>query len=81
VLLTVTYYFDCTPASVDIDNIIKPIADALVGLAYVDDSQMRRVCSSRVDAAGLAVLPNSTPLLVSALGSPWDFVHLIVTLA
>jgi crossover junction endodeoxyribonuclease RusA len=58
---------------------IKPIADALVGLAYVDDSQMREVCCGRVDTAAAAVLPAVTPVLVAALAAPGDFVHVTVT--
>ena len=36
--VTVTYYYD-GPA-LDVDNMIKPIQDALVGLVYINDDQV-----------------------------------------
>ena len=38
VSVTITYFFDDTP--VDVDNIPKPILDALKGLVFRDDSQV-----------------------------------------
>ena len=32
-----------TPLRADVDNIIKPILDALKGIVYLDDSQVRSV--------------------------------------
>ena len=44
--LTVIYLFDSVSA--DVDNIIKPIADALKNLVYVDDEQLTDViCRKR----------------------------------
>jgi crossover junction endodeoxyribonuclease RusA len=37
------YYFPSTPMGGDIDNIVKPIMDALVGVAYLDDKWIERV--------------------------------------
>lgn len=73
-----TYFFNATPASVDVDNIIKPIADALCGVTYVDDSQMQRVTSRRVDTAGASVVAVATPAVIAALASTADFVHVRV---
>lgn len=51
VCVRITYFFD-TEAP-DVDNIIKPIQDALVGLVYVDDAQVSDTSSrkSRIDGA------------------------------
>ncbi len=51
VSLKITYFFD--GPSGDVDNYIKPIQDALVGVAYVDDSLVADVSSrkSRLDGA------------------------------
>ena len=38
VSVTITYFFD--RGDVDVDNIPKPILDALTGLAYSDDAQV-----------------------------------------
>lgn len=37
------YYFPSIPMGGDIDNIVKPIMDALVGVAYLDDKSIERV--------------------------------------
>jgi crossover junction endodeoxyribonuclease RusA len=36
-LAVTIYYFPSDPMEGDIDNIVKPIMDALVGVAYIDD--------------------------------------------
>ena len=38
VMLQITYFYDSV--AMDVDNIVKPIQDAIVGLAYVDDNQI-----------------------------------------
>ena len=46
VMATITYFYD--QASPDVDNIPKPILDALKGLVYVDDEQVTDVlCRKR----------------------------------
>jgi crossover junction endodeoxyribonuclease RusA len=37
------YYFTSALMQGDIDNIVKPIMDALVGVAYMDDKDVERV--------------------------------------
>ncbi|WP_076395210.1 RusA family crossover junction endodeoxyribonuclease [Rhizobium sp. RU33A] len=37
------YYFPTAPMVGDIDNIIKPIMDALIGVAYIDDQMVEMV--------------------------------------
>lgn len=48
--LTLVYLFDTDPA--DIDNIIKPIQDALIGLVYSDDSLITDVEAHRRSILG-----------------------------
>lgn len=38
VMLQITYFYDSD--QMDVDNIVKPIQDAMKGLAYVDDKQV-----------------------------------------
>jgi len=57
--LSIVYLCDSAPA--DIDNIIKPIQDALVGLVFRDDSLISDVDSHRrflSDPIALAELPS-----------------------
>ncbi len=37
------FYFPSAPMQGDVDNIIKPILDALVGVAYPNDRHVERV--------------------------------------
>ncbi len=41
-LAVTIYYFPAAPMVGDIDNIVKPIMDALVGVAYLDDKDVER---------------------------------------
>lgn len=37
------YYFPTAPMGGDIDNIVKPIMDALIGVIYLDDNDVEKV--------------------------------------
>jgi Holliday junction resolvase RusA-like endonuclease len=50
VMVKVTYFYDSV--SMDVDNIVKPIQDALVGLIYVDDDQVTDVVSRKRNLSG-----------------------------
>lgn len=41
-LAVTIYYFPAAPMVGDIDNIVKPIMDALIGVAYLDDKDVER---------------------------------------
>lgn len=43
------YYFPTAPMTGDIDNIVKPILDALIGTAYLDDHLIERVVSQKFE--------------------------------
>ena len=63
--LQLTLIYLCDQAPPDIDNIIKPIQDALVGLVFIDDSLIGDVDSHRRflnETFDLTRLP--TPLLL-----------------
>lgn len=48
-LAVTIYYFASAPIEGDIDNILKPILDALIGIAYPDDSVVERVVSQKFE--------------------------------
>ena len=50
VMVKITYFYDVV--SVDVDNIVKPIQDALVGLVYIDDDQVTDVLSRKRELNG-----------------------------
>jgi crossover junction endodeoxyribonuclease RusA len=77
--LTLVYFCDADPA--DIDNIIKPIQDALVGVVYADDLLISDVDSHRryiEDEIDLTRLP---PLLISGALLEEECVYVRVGLA
>lgn len=70
----ITNYFTLAPP--DIDNIIKPILDAMQGLVYIDDSQVFSVTSTKVDLAGPVVDPS--PIVAQGLARFDELVHVVV---
>jgi len=48
--LSVTiYYFPRAPMEGDIDNIVKPILDALIGVAYLNDRAVERIAVQKFE--------------------------------
>jgi len=43
------FYFPPAPMHGDVDNIVKPIMDALKGFAYLDDRSIERVVVAKVE--------------------------------
>ena len=79
VLVKITYFFDGTP--VDVDNIPKPILDALKGLVFQDDSQVYDLlCRKRNRADNLRIEGPSQDLL-DALNNSRQVLHIKVTTA
>ena len=75
-MVTITYFF--RGAALDVDNIPKPILDALVGLTYSDDSQVSDVLCRKRDRNRDLTFQNSSPLLLASLQSPNQFLHVVV---
>lgn len=63
--LTLVYLCDDSPA--DIDNIIKPIQDAMVGVVYEDDIQISDVDSHRRYLTDTIIITGLPQLLADAL--------------
>ncbi|SAK56201.1 Endodeoxyribonuclease RusA [Caballeronia temeraria] len=76
VKITVTYYYSGkTP---DVDNIGKPIQDALNGLVFVDDSQCHETKSRKRALDGsYQIMGASAPLLI-AFSEGVEFLHIRV---
>jgi hypothetical protein len=73
VLLHLTYFHEDAP--LDVDNMIKPIQDALIGIVYVDDKQVARVVSGRSDLNGTFRVRGLSQALASGFTSGGPFVH------
>lgn len=76
VRLTLVYLCDDFPA--DIDNIIKPIQDALVGVILADDFQVTDVDSHR-RFLGKLDITNFPPLLIEGVSSNQECVYIRIT--
>lgn len=75
--LTLVYLYDDAP--VDVDNIIKPIQDALIGLIYDDDLLISDVESHRRPLTGGFEIAKYPDLLVSGILSGVECVYVKVT--
>lgn len=66
VALTI-YYFPTTPMVGDIDNIVKPIMDALTGVTYLDDQVVERVVAQRFEPGAGWTFAEPSEQLAAAL--------------
>lgn len=72
-------YFHVDSAVGDLDNIVKPIQDALKGIAYADDSQVVDLVASMRRKGSTDLRPLTlTPLLADGFSGGSDFVHVVV---
>lgn len=68
-------YFYTDSTSLDVDNIIKPILDALTGLVFEDDSTIFQVtCRKTLQADGL-IVRDAPSSLIRGLEAGRDFVY------
>lgn len=79
VALSITYYYD--GESPDVDNIIKPIQDALIGIIYNDDTQVVETKSRKKSINGAFRIRGASPLLLGAFSEGKEFLHIKVTIA
>lgn len=75
-MLKVTYFYD--GVGMDVDNIVKPIQDALKGLVYFDDSQVTDMLSRKRDLSGSFVLNDVSRTLAEGLTRGSEFLHIMV---
>jgi len=74
--VNITNYYTLAPP--DVDNIIKPILDALETVVYLDDEQVRRVTSERFNLREISKIINPSPLLAAALENYSELLHIVV---
>lgn len=75
--VTITNYYTLSPP--DVDNIIKPILDALETVVYINDQQVHRVISEKFDLSQTDRIKNPSPLLAAALEKYTELLHIRVT--
>lgn len=77
VMIGITYYF--TGESLDVDNMPKPILDALTGLVYEDDGQITDLVCRKRDRNRDLQFENPSPVLLETLGRFDQFLHIMIT--
>lgn len=74
--LLVTYYHDGVTVRIDNDNMVKPIQDALIGLVYVDDSQITDTQIRKTDVNGSFRVRGMSPILADRFCQGNEFLHI-----
>jgi crossover junction endodeoxyribonuclease RusA len=76
VLLSITYFYESI--AMDIDNLPKPISDALKGLVYLDDEQVTdMLCRKRNLNANLRI-ENPSGILAEGFSRGRQFLYIVV---
>lgn len=77
IIVSITNYYTASPP--DVDNIIKPILDALQTVVYINDEQVYKVICEKADLSKIERLQNPSPLLAVAVEKYDELLHIIVT--
>lgn len=78
VRVVVTYYHEGEIARLDSDNMVKPILDALIGIAYTDDRQASEVVIRMIPLDGDSAVPTVASVVAERLARPGEFLHVKV---
>lgn len=76
VSVTITYFYD--GSAPDVDNIIKPIQDALIGVVFVDDDQVVDTKSRKRAITGSFRIRGVSAIVLAAFAVGDDFLHIKV---
>lgn len=76
--IEITHFFEGAPA--DVDNIVKPILDAMKELIYRDDRQITDLVSRRRPLEGPYSADPVSPQLAQGISLGREFLHIRVTL-
>ena len=76
VTFSMTYFHE--GSSPDVDNLIKPVQDALEGLVYLDDGQVVDTRSRRKSLDGSYRIRGASPVLLLAFAEGHEFLHIRV---
>jgi Holliday junction resolvase RusA-like endonuclease len=75
-MVTITYVYDAV--RLDVDNIPKPILDALKQVVFSDDSRITDMLCRRRDLKDNLQVETFSPVLSEALARSTPFVHILV---
>lgn len=75
-MMTITYFYD--KVSMDVDNIPKPISDALNGLVYFDDEQLTDCLIRKRDTNADLRVENSSTILAEGFSRGSEFLYVVI---
>lgn len=70
--VTIVYFF--REGSIDVDNMIKPIIDAMIGVIYVDDGVVSQIVARKTELKSGLEIEAASKSLANALDAGRDFV-------
>jgi crossover junction endodeoxyribonuclease RusA len=73
------YYFPEGEMTGDVDNIVKPILDAMAKFIYVDDRQVERVVVQKFEPDNIFTFSNPSDTLIAALGKEGPALYIRIT--
>ncbi len=74
--MTITYYY--LDHALDIDNLAKPICDALKGFVYDDDDQIVELVVRKRQLTETVTIEKMSQALEEAFDAGEEFVHVLV---
>lgn len=79
VMVQIIYFYD--DIALDIDNIIKPILDAIIGLVYIDDAQITDIIIKKRYLFANFETDQNTLLLAQNFKRENEFLHVLITMS
>ncbi len=77
VMLQITYFY--FSVAMDVDNIVKPIQDAMIGLAYDDDNQITDILVRKRRLSNSFDVENLSTVLLDSFARKTEFVYIFLT--
>ena len=74
-VMITNFFYGSAP---DLDNMAKPILDALEGVVYVNDFQVSDLICRNRNRNGDPRIPSPSQTMLDRLGDPKPFVHIFV---
>ena len=75
-MLTITYFYD--RVKLNVDNIPKPILDALKGLIYLDDEQVTDILCRKRNLNTELRLANPSSILAEGFSRANQFLYVVI---
>lgn len=77
IMVIISYFFD--GEALDVDNVPKPILDAMSGLVFADDAQVTDLLCRKRDVKLPLDIDRPSPLLLGTFDRRDEFLHVLVT--